>query len=61
MGKDALGRALIDPTTTTPHQQLTTTIDTILHIAPPDDSDVRKGKKKHSNTSKLTIDPHARI
>jgi hypothetical protein len=38
--------APIDPSTATSHQQLHTTIDTILHIyiAPPDASDVRKTK-----------------
>ena len=41
-GKNALGGAPIDPTTSTPHPQLHTTIDKILHIAPPYASDVNK-------------------
>jgi hypothetical protein len=34
--------AHIDIATTTPHQQPHATIDKILHIAPPDASDVKK-------------------
>ena len=40
----ASGGATIELATTTPHQQLHTTIDKILHIAPPDASDVKKGE-----------------
>ena len=55
-----LGVAPVDPTTTiSPHQQLTTTIDLVLHIAPLDASDVRKEKKPPSKPT-LSIDLRAR-
>jgi len=38
-----------EPVTATSHQQLHTTIETILHIAPPDASDVRKKKNALPN------------
>jgi len=51
MGTDAPSGSPIDPTTTTiPHQQLTTTIYTILHIVPPDASDAIKIKKAFPQT-----------